>query len=183
MSMEPYSFEELMEVTVKLMERYTAGDSTSVSYERAEQLMGAVVYCIREYEQRQVSAQGNPAFDSEDRALVCAGKQLSAAEAYEQGYQIVLKKARRVRDIYHRMLPFAGQYQDKYLEHIMTREIPQFLRKYDPRFCPQDTILILDYPVKKDLSGLCGVDAVLVYVTCIVQELAAAGGAEQDGRK
>ena len=38
--------EELLPVVAKLAERYTSKESSSVSYKTAEQLMGAVVYCI-----------------------------------------------------------------------------------------------------------------------------------------
>lgn len=43
-----YKMEELVPIVGKLAQRYTAGESTSVTYEKAEQLMGAVLYCIRE---------------------------------------------------------------------------------------------------------------------------------------
>lgn len=43
-----YKMEELVPIVGKLAQRYTAGESTSVTYEKAEQFMGAVLYCIRE---------------------------------------------------------------------------------------------------------------------------------------
>lgn len=43
-----YKMEELLPVVGKLAEKYTSFESTSVTYEKAEQLMGAVLYCIRE---------------------------------------------------------------------------------------------------------------------------------------
>ncbi len=43
-----YEMEELVPIVGKLAEKYTAFESTSVSYEKAEQLMGAVLYCIHE---------------------------------------------------------------------------------------------------------------------------------------
>ena len=38
-----YEMEELVPIVGKLAEKYTAFESTSVSYEKAEQLMGAVL--------------------------------------------------------------------------------------------------------------------------------------------
>ena len=53
-----YEVEELVPLVGKLAEKYTAGDGTSISYERAEQLLEAVCYCIREFEQyRQASLE------------------------------------------------------------------------------------------------------------------------------
>ncbi len=46
-----YEIEELIPVVGKLAEKYTSGESTSISYERAELLMEAVLYCIHELEQ------------------------------------------------------------------------------------------------------------------------------------
>ena len=45
--------EELLPIVAKLSEKYTGGDSTSVTYETAQELMEAVLYCVREYEQNQ----------------------------------------------------------------------------------------------------------------------------------
>lgn len=41
----------LVKIVGKLAGKYTAGESTSVTYEKAEQLMEAVLYCIREAEE------------------------------------------------------------------------------------------------------------------------------------
>ena len=45
-----YTMEEMIPIVAKLTEQYTGHESTSVTYETANQLMGAVIYCIREYE-------------------------------------------------------------------------------------------------------------------------------------
>ena len=43
-----YTMEELVPIVGRLAEKYCAGESSSVTYEKAEQLMGAVLYCIHE---------------------------------------------------------------------------------------------------------------------------------------
>ena len=48
-----YKTEELIPIVAKLAEKYTAKESTSITYEKAQQLMGAVIYCICEYEAAQ----------------------------------------------------------------------------------------------------------------------------------
>ena len=45
-----FDMEELLPIVAQLAEQYTAYESTSVSYERAEVLMSAVIYCIDEYD-------------------------------------------------------------------------------------------------------------------------------------
>lgn len=62
-----YKTEELIPIVAKLAEKYTAKESTSITYEKAQQLMGAVVYCIREYEfTQQQSFAEKPSF-TEDK--------------------------------------------------------------------------------------------------------------------
>ena len=39
-----YEMEELVPIVGKLAEKYTSRESTSIPYEKAEQLMGAVLY-------------------------------------------------------------------------------------------------------------------------------------------
>ena len=45
-----YDMNELLPVVAMLTKRYTGIESSSVSYEKANQLMGAVIYCIQEME-------------------------------------------------------------------------------------------------------------------------------------
>ena len=53
-----YEMEELLPIVGKLAGQYTSNESGSVTYETANQLMGAVIYCIRETEvQNEMSLQ------------------------------------------------------------------------------------------------------------------------------
>lgn len=45
-----YEMEALSPLTAKLAEKYTSKESSSVTWERAGKLMGAVRYCLREWE-------------------------------------------------------------------------------------------------------------------------------------
>ena len=49
--MMEYTMEELVPIVRKLAEKHHGYESTSMTYEKAEQLMEAVLYCIRETEQ------------------------------------------------------------------------------------------------------------------------------------
>ena len=46
-----YEMEELITIVGRLAEKYNAHESTSMTYEKAEQLMEAILYCIHETEQ------------------------------------------------------------------------------------------------------------------------------------
>ena len=78
-----YPMEELIPILAELTDRFTSKDSTSVTYERARQLMEAIMYCIR-----QCEMQGNLV----DR------KGLSAREAYQYGYQSLIEKIKNTQN-------------------------------------------------------------------------------------
>ncbi len=52
-----YTEQELLEVFVNLLKKYTGMDSDSVTEEKAFQLMEAVIYCINEYKQELLKQQ------------------------------------------------------------------------------------------------------------------------------
>lgn len=153
---EKYSMEELLPIAAKLAHKYTEGESTSLSWERAQMLMEAISYCIREcgYRQEDALQETFP----------------SAQTAWELGCRIVTEKVQRLRMVYNRLILSFDDYGMICLGDVIKKGIPEFLKWYDVRFCPQDTILLLDYPVLADMNSLTGVDAVLPYVECIARE-------------
>ena len=87
-----FEMEELLPIVGRLVERYTGMDSTSVSYEKAEQLMEAVLYCIRETE-------------LETPWAVADIQGTSARQIYEAGKGAVEKKVKKALKLYHELLP------------------------------------------------------------------------------
>ncbi len=153
-----YEMEELIPIVAELSEQYTGYESTSITYEKANQLMEAVIYCIHEYEQ----SGGN--------ALAAEG--VPAKEAYKLGYRLVDKKVREMMEMYHVLLRDFCSYGNIVLKDTVNA-IPEFLKWYDIRYAPQDTILTLDYPLLAGIgeaSGRTGIDAVYEYVRCICIE-------------
>lgn len=154
MNYERYEMEELVPVVGRLAREYTGLDSTSVTYEKAEQLMGAVLYCIHEVEG---SGKGT--------AVLVKG--MSAGEAYEAGFTCVKEKVKEALELYHEILPEFDSYGNRCLEETFLKGIPEFFKWYDVRFAPQNTILTLDYPVLEDLSGMEGIDRIFGFLECI----------------
>lgn len=160
-----YSMEELMPIVAKLAEKYTGGESSSISYERAQMLMEAVLYCIHACENREGNALQK--------------EKVTAGEAYEAGNRIVTERVMRLRELYHEMLPFFCDYGMVCLHEVVIKGLPEFLKRYDVRFCPQETLLTLDYPVLCQIAPLTGVDAVLKYAECIALEQKFLAGFEE----
>lgn len=152
-----YQPEELIPMVAELAEAYTGNESTSITYERAQQLMEAVIYCIRENEEEN------------GRALSDI-KEISARKAYQRGKEIVISKTRKLQKMYNQMVMEFQDYGLECLQAVFFKGIPAFLLYYDVRFAPQETILTLDYPVLKNLDELSGVDRVLSYVKCLELE-------------
>ncbi len=157
-----YEMEELVPIVGKLAEKYTAFESTSVSYEKAEQLMGAVLYCI--HETWQVPAGER---EKQGAGLMAKGERLSAAQAYEMGARLVEEKTKAALSLYHEILPGFDSYENQCLKDTFLNGLPEFFRWYDVKFQPQNTILTLDYPILKDISRYTGVDRIYEFIQYI----------------
>lgn len=151
-----FEMEELLPIVAQLAEQYTGYESTSVSYERAEALMGAVIYCINEYDashKYDISVR-NP----------------SAKEVYKAGSRLVQQKVEDLMKDYETLMQDFCDYGNHALSDTIRKGIPSFLKHYDVKYAPQDTILTLDYPVLEDLHLYSGIDKVYLYVKDIALE-------------
>lgn len=148
-----YQAEDLIPIVAKLAAGYTGSDHSSITYETAQSLMEAALYCIHEFE------------SSEADALLTGP--VPAEEAYRLGSRLVLEKVRYLHRLYDRLTDDFDHYGSQCLEDTILKGIPQFLLRYDAKYAPQETLLTLDYPILKNLDSLCGADAVLEYVTCV----------------
>ena len=165
-----YEMEELIPIVGRLAGKYTAFESTSVTYERAEQLMEAVLYCIHEAglcgllgEADFGKGEGEP----DQNSLAVKKKKLSAKQAYEAGAACTEEKTRKALKLYHEILPEFHSYENDCLYETFVKGLPEFFKWYDVKFQPQNTILTLDYPVLKDISQLSGIDKVYEFINCI----------------
>lgn len=149
-----YEMEELVPIVGKLAEKYTSHESTSITYEKAEQLMGAVLYCIYELWESSGNAPS-------------LNKKLSAQRAYEMGAAYVRDKTGKALDLYNRILPEFCHYENKCLYDTFVKGIPEFFKWYDVQFEPQNTILTLDYPLLKDISEYTGIDKIFEFIKAI----------------
>lgn len=167
-----YKMEELLPLVARLAEKYTGFESTSVTYERAEQLMGAVLYCIAEADGpgSNAAASGRcrpecgrgPAGSGrkEGTAIWAHEKEGAAARAYGEGHRRVLEKAGAALELYNDMVRDFSDYGNIYLHDTVIKGMPVFFQRYDAEFEPQNTVLTLDYPVLQDLSAYSGIDRI-----------------------
>lgn len=163
-----YTMEEMVPIVGRLAEKYCAGESSSVTYEKAEQLMGAVLYCIREAENAGTDMTG-PAVQGAGEDVTCVSDtlEMSAKQAYERGVKLVKQKTEYGLALYNRLMTNFAWYDSMCLHDTMVKGIPEFFKWYDCLLEPQNTILTLDYPVLRDLSGLAGIDRIYAFLECI----------------
>ncbi len=150
-----YEMEELLPIVAELAEKYTSKESTSVSYEKANQLMEAVLYCIHQ---------------CEDREGLLSKRGLPAREAYRLGCERLLKKVKKVQEAYNEMVVDFCAYGNENYQDTVIRGIYGFFRYYDALFAPQETIITMDYPTICPITGCSGIDAMESYVKAISLE-------------
>lgn len=150
-----YKMEELLPIVSRLVDQYTSFESTSVTYEKAEQLMGAVLYCIHETEHL-----------SGCNALKTIEK-VEARQAYQTGVGLVESKVQTALQCYNEMLPNFQCYGNHCLQDTFVKAIPEFFQWYDIKFDPQNTIITLDYPVLEDLTQYSGIDKIDAFIRCV----------------
>ena len=150
-----YEMEELLPIVAELADKYTSKESTSVTYEKAMQLMEAVLYCIHQCE------------DSEG---LLSKRGLPAREAYRLGCERLLKKVKKVQEAYNEMVVDFCAYGNENYQDTVTEGIYAFFRYYDALYAPQETIITMDYPTIRPIIGSSGIDAIESYVKAISLE-------------
>lgn len=149
--------ETLVPIVADLADKYTSKESTSITYEKARQFMGAVLYCINEYMVDECDSPNDNTVES----------QLSAQEAYQNGYELVIRKVGIVRELYNKISSDFKSYGNENYYDTFIKGISGFIKYYDPKFNPQDTIITMDYPVIVSVHHQCGVDAIYSYIQSI----------------
>ncbi len=167
-----FEMEELVPIVAKLAGEYTSFESTSIPYEKAQQLMEAVLYCIHEAELVEAAENVSAAEDvGETRSHLPVSKEkTSARQAYHTGKNCVEQKTKQALNLYHAILPEFVSCGNRCLYETFTKGLPEFFRWYDVKFAPQNTIVTLDYPILKDISGLTGIDKIYEFLQCISLE-------------
>lgn len=160
-----FNGEKLISIVADLADKYTSKESTSVSYDTARQLMGAVMYCIREAVQA-----ADEAMDSEEQqtgrleGMLNAGTDYEIRAVYEKGSQLVLQKVMEAKALYERIITDFCSYHNQAYEDTLIKGMPAFFINYDIKFQPQNHLLTLDYPTIGGIGALTGIDAVFRYL-------------------
>lgn len=153
---EMYSMEELIPIVARLTEQFTSRESSSVTYERARQLMEAVIYCIAHWD-----------YEMENCLSVSAP---SAEEAYKIGYEAVISKVKRTQEKYNQLLSIFDDYGNWNYRDTVEKALLGFFLYYDVKFAPMETIITMDYPVFGLDMDMKGIDMIAQYIDAIWKE-------------
>lgn len=158
------NIEELLVLVKELTDIYTSKESTSITYEVAQQLMNAVLYCIRENELELENSNREEAIVSTERYFS------TTREAYDNGYRLVVEKIKKANEIYNNIITDFMDYGNRAYYDTVVKGIPEFFKWYDPRLNPMNHIILIDYPVLEPLHDFEGVDLIYHYLICIQME-------------
>lgn len=150
-----YGMEELLPVLAVLTRKFTSGESSSVSYERARHLMEGIRYTIYIYER-----EGN----------LVGGRKPDASEAWRIGQELLARMVQETQEKYRLVCEHFQAYGNRNLQDTFVMALPGFFRLYDRKFAPQETIITMDYPVLSKTSGVTGILAIDQYLDAIAAE-------------
>jgi hypothetical protein len=176
--MKEYSMEELLPIVSKLIRKYTSMESTSIPNEKARQLMQAVQYCMNHSGDKELwdihrhirACAGISQEIREETRIRNKGQHSTAQKAYDQGYENIIQKVKAAKEIYEMLIIAFDSYQNECYYDTIVKGIPEFFRWYEPKFCPQDHILTLDYPVLVSIEHLHGIDRIYSYLMAVYIE-------------
>ena len=155
-----YTMEELVPLVGKLAGSYAGYESSSVSYEKAQQLMEAVLYCMREAREMSSCSQNEVAFAADRHA----------EQTYQTGLDMVKQKVSKALILFNKISIDFYSAGNHVLSDTVLKGMPAFFKWYDVQYAPQNTILTLDYPILRDIGKYSGVDAIYEYLCCIELE-------------
>jgi len=148
--------EQLLPIVAKLTDKYTSKESSSITYEKAQMLMEAVLYCIDEV------------YNAEDLSTLVA-KTEDLNMIYLTGYEMIKGKVKNALSLFNNLSVYFCDYGNYYLQAVM-KDMAVFFTKYDPQFSPQDHIVELDYPIRLTEEGVSGINYIEQYLQSLEQE-------------
>ena len=151
-----YSMEDLIPIVGTLAEKFTAKESSSITYDKARQFMEAVIYCIAHCEVRSNS--------------IITTNVLPAKDVYQLGYNTVIETVQKTQNKYNQLMEFFDHYNNLNYQDTVEKALSGFFLYYDVKFAPMDHIITMDYPVFGLNLTLEGIDLIKQYIDAIWEE-------------
>ena len=139
------------------VEKFTMRDSTSVTKETAERILGSILYCIK-------SDSNNTIKNSTlDKSLI-KEENLDIRTAFYNGLLIKKEKIKKAKILCENIKREFCFIDNCYYKDIIWKGIDAFFKNYDVEFNPQYNVLTLDYPLYIEIENLSGIDLIYEYL-------------------
>lgn len=136
------------------VERYTRGESSSVTVEKAQMITHSILYCISHY------LKGL----SDLEECIAAIRNTPLSDMFEQGTLMIREQIEFAKAL------LAAVQADKISADIhsyhetIDEALPGFFASYDPDFSAQDTAASIDYPLGFDRMDQTGIEYIFTYL-------------------
>lgn len=151
-----YTMEELVPIVYKLANELASDGHSSVPYTMARQLMETVMYTIAH------------AYTGDKDLVVADG--LSAQEAYEIGYQNLIKQQKRVKMKYKLLLKNFDDYGSSTYASAVRRDVAKFFEHYNIKYFPIRDGVELEYQIEHGYRSSEGLDIIEEFVDAVWDE-------------
>lgn len=139
------------------VEKFTMGDSTSVTKETAERILGSILYCIKSDSNNTIKNS------SLDKSLI-KEENLDIRTAFYNGLLIKKEKIKKAKILCENIKREFCFIDNCYYKDIIWKGMDAFFKNYDVEFNPQYNVLTLDYPLYIEIENLSGIDLIYEYL-------------------
>ena len=154
--LDNYVMEDFIPIVGRLADEFKSKESSSITYERARQLMKAVIYCISHVEIGEHN--------------LAASNILTAEDAYHYGFVAVVEKVKDTQRKYNELMNFFDHYGNQNYRDTVEKALPGFFLYYDVKYAPMEHVITMDYPVFGMDMNLEGIDMIRQYIDAIWNE-------------
>lgn len=149
---------ELMMILVDKYKKYTINDHSSITVEKAQQLMNSILYCINGY------------LKSLDKGLVSASEHYNAIDLYEKGLETEKANLSNAKKLLMYVKSNTLNIDNYYYQDTILKGIDLFFRSYDILYAANETPGSIDYPLALPIYDLEGVEYILEYLNRLYVE-------------
>ena len=150
----------LVELLTKQTERFTNGESSSVTVERAQSLLQGICYHISVY------LKSLPVMEQKVKKL----KEGKTEEMFREGMAAVTVIYQEAEEKLRKLQTISPRYDNQAYQDTLFHGLVEFFHDYELEFAPQEGGGSIDYPLCREIPGCSGVEYILIYLKQLEEE-------------
>lgn len=147
---------DLLQLLSKQVIRYTSGESSSVTTEKASQILGSIYYGIGIYLKSL--------YIDEQIELI---KNEKLDYLYQEGITLMKDKILIAKQLLDFVQKNAIHTKNQAYYDTIFNGLPLFFRDYDMKFAAQEDAGSIDYPLMKEIENVTGIEYILEYLVSL----------------